>query len=284
MNIFPEVRPERLLRHVHEVAAQALREDLGNGDLTTNLLPEDKWSQARLLSREAAVLCGSPWFNSVFKQLDERVRISWQVKEGATIARDQVLCTLAGSSRALLTGERTAINFIQTLSGTATVTRAYLRQLENTSTKLLDTRKTIPGLREAQKYAVHIGGGHNHRLGLFDGILIKENHITAIGSITKAIQKAKECYPKLPIEVEIESLAQLEEAIYARADLIMLDNFPMEQLREAVAITAGRCQLEASGDCSLSKLAEIAAIGVNYISVGALTKHIRALDLSMQLT
>ena len=271
-----------LLKSVDEVAYQAIHEDLGDGDLTANLLPEDMQSKARLITREDAVLCGTCWFDSVFRQLDENIKIQWHAKDGEDIFANQELCTLEGPARALLTGERTAMNFVQTLSGTATTTREYARILEGTTTKLLDTRKTIPGLREAQKYAVRCGGGHNHRLGLFDGILLKENHIAASGSIARAVGAAKKSYPETPVEVEVETLDELKEAIDAGTDIIMLDNFSLIDMREAVAITNGRAKLEASGGFDMKALRETAETGVDYISVGALTKHVRAVDLSMR--
>ncbi|MEE9160552.1 MAG: carboxylating nicotinate-nucleotide diphosphorylase [Gammaproteobacteria bacterium] len=271
-----------LLKSVDEVAYQAIHEDLGDGDLTANLLPEDMQSKARLITREDAVLCGTCWFDSVFRQLDANIKIQWHAKDGEDIFANQELCTLEGPARALLTGERTAMNFVQTLSGTATTTREYARILEGTTTKLLDTRKTIPGLREAQKYAVRCGGGHNHRLGLFDGILLKENHIAASGSIARAVGAAKKSYPETPVEVEVETLDELKEAIDAGTDIIMLDNFSLIDMREAVAITNGRAKLEASGGFDMKALRETAETGVDYISVGALTKHVRALDLSMR--
>ncbi len=271
-----------LLKSVDEVASQAIREDLGDGDLTASLMPEDLRSKAILITREDAVLCGTCWFDSVFRQLDENIKIQWHAKDGEDIFANQELCTLEGPARALLTGERTAMNFVQTLSGTATTTREYARILEGTTTKLLDTRKTIPGLREAQKYAVRCGGGHNHRLGLFDGILLKENHIAASGSIARAVGAAKKSYPETPVEVEVETLDELKEAIDAGTDIIMLDNFSLIDMREAVAITNGRAKLEASGGFDMKALRETAETGVDYISVGALTKHVRALDLSMR--
>ena len=271
-----------LLKSVDEVASQAIREDLGDGDLTASLMPKDMRSKAILITREDAVLCGTCWFDSVFWQLDENIKIQWHAKDGDDIFENQELCTLEGAARALLTGERTAMNFVQTLSGTATTTCEYARILEGTTTKLLDTRKTIPGLREAQKYAVHCGGGHNHRLGLFDGILLKENHIAASGSIASAVGAAKKSYPETPVEVEVETLDELKEAIDAGTDIIMLDNFSLIDMREAVAITNGRAKLEASGGFDMKALRETAETGVDYISVGALTKHVRAVDLSMR--
>jgi nicotinate-nucleotide pyrophosphorylase (carboxylating) len=271
-----------LLKSVDEVAYQALHEDMGDGDLTANLLPEDLRSKVRLITRENAVLCGTYWFDSVFRQLDENVKIQWHAKDGDNIVENQELCTLEGPARSLLTGERTAMNFIQTLSGTATIAREYARILEGTSTKLLDTRKTIPGLREAQKYAVRTGGGYNHRLGLFDGILLKENHIAAAGSIASAISAAKQRYPEILVEVEVETLDELKQAIEAGADITMLDNFSLTDMRKAVEINNGRTQLEASGGFDKKTLRETAETGVDFISVGALTKNVRALDLSMR--
>ncbi len=271
-----------LLKTIDEVACQALREDVGSGDLTASLIPETMRSEAKVVTRENAVLCGTCWFDSIFRQLDPAIEIQWHKHDGDEITADSVLCRLTGPTRPLLTGERTALNFLQTLSGTATQARAYAQALAGTATKLLDTRKTIPGLREAQKYAVRCGGGVNHRLGLFDGILLKENHIFAAGSIDRAVGAARQKYPDMRIEVEVETLAQLREAIAAHADIIMLDNFSYEAMREAVAVTAGRARLEASGGMDMESVKRIAKIGVDYISVGALTKHVRAVDLSMR--
>jgi nicotinate-nucleotide pyrophosphorylase (carboxylating) len=272
-----------LLTTIDDVAYQALQEDLGGeGDLTASLIPEDSQSKARLITREDAVICGICWFDSIFNQLDDRIEIDWKVEDGDDIKANQELCLLTGPTRSLLTGERTAMNFIQTLSGTATIARRYAKALEGTSTNLLDTRKTIPGLREAQKFAVRCGGGVNHRLGLFDGILLKENHIAAAGSITKAVYVAKKRYPDADVEVEVETLEQLEEAIAADADIIMLDNFSLEDTRQAVIITNGKARLEASGGFGLAALRQTAETGVDYISVGALTKHVWAIDLSMR--
>ena len=273
-----------LLTTTDEVAYQALQEDLGGGDLTARLIPEDSQSRVELVTREDAVICGTCWFDSVFQQLDGRIKMDWKVKDGDDILANQLLCLLEGPTRPLLTGERTAMNFLQTLSGTATIARRYAKALEGTATNLLDTRKTIPGLREAQKYAVRCGGGANHRLGLFDGILLKENHINAAGSITKAVQNAKSNYPDIEIEVEVETQDELKEALAAGADIIMLDNFTLDDTREAVAINNGQARLEASGGFDLSVLRATAETGVDYISVGALTKHIQAIDLSMRFT
>ncbi|MGH8543974.1 MAG: carboxylating nicotinate-nucleotide diphosphorylase [Gammaproteobacteria bacterium] len=262
--------------------AQALQEDVGEGDLTAVLIPPDHHSRAHVLTRDDAVLCGTYWFSAVFHRLDTRVEIAWRAQDGDEVLPNQEICVLAGPTRALLTGERTALNFLQTLSGTATVTRAYARALQGTHTKLLDTRKTIPGLRQAQKYAVRCGGGYNHRLGLFDGVLIKENHIAAVGSIAGAVTSAKERYPEMRVEVEAENLAQLDEAISAGADIVLLDNFTVDQLHAAVARNRGRVRIEASGGFDLDTLRAAAGTGIDFISVGALTKHIRAIDLSMR--
>lgn len=270
------------LKSIDEIVNQALLEDIGEGDLTASLIPEDSTSKTRVITREQAVICGTHWFDSVFRQVDERVKVTWKVQDGDLVEANQELCVLEGPTRPILTGERSALNFLQTLSGTATLAYHYSQALEGTGTKLLDTRKTVPGLREAQKYAVRIGGGQNHRLGLFDGILLKENHIAAAGSITQAVQEAKARYPEILVEVEVENFEQLKEAIEAGSDIIMLDNFTNEQMKEAVKITAGRTRLEASGGYDKDSLREAALTGVDYISVGALTKHVNAIDLSMR--
>jgi nicotinate-nucleotide pyrophosphorylase (carboxylating) len=260
----------------------ALSEDIGPGDINAELIPADKIARATLITREAGVLCGQEWVNAVFAQLDARVSIIWHVKEGANIIPDQLLCTLTGPARALLTGERTALNFLQTLSGTATITRQYVEKLSGSKTQLLDTRKTIPGLRDAQKYAVRIGGGKNHRMGLYDAFLIKENHIAACGSISLAVEHARVIAADKLVEVEVENLIELEEALRAKVDIVMCDNFPLGLLQQAVYLTAGQAKLEASGNITLLNIAEVAATGVDYISLGALTKHVHALDLSMR--
>ena len=271
-----------LLKSIDEVVLQALNEDIGEGDLTASLIPEDSISKTRVITREKAVICGTCWFDSVFKQLDENVKVTWLVKDGDLVEPNQELVRLEGPTRPILTGERTALNFLQTLSGTATAAYDFAQVLEGTTTKLLDTRKTVPGLREAQKYAIRTGGGQNHRLGLFDGILLKENHIAAAGSITNAVTEAKTRYPEIPVEVEVENMDQLNEAIEAGSDIIMLDNFTNEQMKEAVKITNGRSRLEASGGYDKESLRAAAETGVDYISVGALTKHVMAVDLSMR--
>ncbi|EOC0124861.1 carboxylating nicotinate-nucleotide diphosphorylase [Cronobacter sakazakii] len=278
---------ERITLDIPFTVAQALREDLGgetdaSRDITAQLLPPDSRSHAVVITREAGVFCGKRWVDEVFIQLGGDVRVTWHVKDGDDVQPDQPLFELEGTSRVLLTGERTALNFVQTLSGVATEVRRYVAQLEGTRTQLLDTRKTIPGLRSALKYAVLCGGGANHRLGLSDAFLIKENHIIASGSVRQAVEKAFWLHPDVPVEVEVESLDELDAALKAGADIIMLDNFTVDQMREAVKRTAGQARLEVSGNVTLETLREFAETGVDFISVGALTKHIRALDLSMR--
>ena len=262
----------------------ALHEDLGDGDATATLIDPRRQATATVVVRETAVLCGQRWFDEVFRQLDPMVGVHWRAKDGVLLAADTVVCELSGSARSLVTGERTALNFLQTLSGTATATREHAAQLQGTPTRLLDTRKTIPGLRRAQKYAVRCGGGYNHRAGLYDGVLVKENHIAAAGSVAAAIKGLRLAGVTLPIEVEVEWLDQIEEAIAAGADMLLLDNFNFEQLRKAVAITAGRVRLEASGGFGFDDLPAIGATGVDFVSIGALTKHLRATDFSMLFT
>lgn len=262
----------------------ALEEDIGSGDLTAALIPQQVQASAHVVCREAAVLCGQAWFDAVFKTLDPRVEVTWQWRDGYEIGPGQTLCRLQGPARAILSGERCALNFLQTLSGTATTTRAYVNAIAGMHTKLLDTRKTIPGLRLAQKYAVHVGGALNHRKGLYDAILIKENHIAAAGSITAAVEAARQLAPPhTPIEVEVESLDQLGAALAVGIRQVLLDNFPLELMREAVRLTAGRATLEASGGVDMPGLVAVAATGVDFISVGALTKHVRAVDLSLRV-
>jgi nicotinate-nucleotide pyrophosphorylase (carboxylating) len=265
----------------HDVSC-ALAEDLGSGDITAELIPEDCTWKASVYSRESAILCGRNWFDAVFHHLDERTEVRWYAADGDAIAAHQVVCTLKGPARCLLSGERTALNFLQTLSGTATLARSYARQLEGLQTRVLDTRKTIPGLRHAQKYAVRCGGCHNHRFGLYDAFLIKENHIAAAGSIAQAIQTARQHKPDFMVEIEVESLEQLQQALDAGADRILLDNFSLAQLNKAVTLTKRRVQLEASGGITLDNIRQYAQTGVDYISVGALTKNVRAIDLSMR--
>ncbi|HRD67086.1 MAG TPA: carboxylating nicotinate-nucleotide diphosphorylase [Candidatus Competibacter sp.] len=262
--------------------ALALAEDVGAGDLTAALIPETAKTEATVISREQAVLCGTAWFDAVFHQLDPRVAINWEAGDGDRIEPNQLLCTLLGPARALLTGERTALNFLQALSGTATLARRFADIVAGTGATVLDTRKTLPGLRLAQKYAVRCGGCQNHRIGLFDAVLIKENHIMAAGSITAAIAAARRLHPGVTVEVEVESLAELEEALAARPDIVMLDNFGLETMAEAVRITAKQVKLEASGNVNFDTVRKIAETGVDYISIGGLTKDVRAVDLSMR--
>ena len=262
----------------------ALAEDVGSGDLTAALIPAQARASARVVSREPAVLCGQAWFDAVFKALDPQVEIHWQTRDGYDVSAGQTLCELSGPARAILTGERCALNFLQTLSGTATTARAYVAVVAGMHTKLLDTRKTVPGLRLAQKYAVHCGGALNHRKGLYDAILIKENHIAAAGSINAAIEAAQRLAPpNTPVQVEVENIAQLQSALAAGVKKVLLDNFSLELMREAVGIAAGKASLEASGGVDLEGLRAIAATGVDFISVGALTKHVRAVDLSLRV-
>ncbi|MFM5739606.1 carboxylating nicotinate-nucleotide diphosphorylase [Aeromonas veronii] len=278
---------------VSRAVRAALLEDLGDAlttldqpdasaDITAQLIPADRMATARVITREAGVFCGQPWVDEVFVQLGGDVKVEWKVQDGEVLSPNQELFRLHGPARLLLTGERNALNFVQTLSGVATLTARYVAELEGTDCRLLDTRKTIPGLRTAQKYAVTCGGGKNHRIGLYDAYLIKENHILACGGIAEAINEARHLNPGKPVEVEVESLAELEQALAAKADIVMLDNFDVTMMREAVAINRGRAKLEVSGNVTLDTLAEFAATGVDFISVGALTKHVRALDLSMR--
>jgi nicotinate-nucleotide pyrophosphorylase (carboxylating) len=264
----------------------ALAEDIGRGDVTAALVPAAQRVRGRVITREAAVLCGQAWADETFRRLDPLVRLTWRAADGARLVADQVVLEIAGPARAVLTGERTALNFLQLLSGTATIARAYVDAVAGTGCRILDTRKTVPGLRSAQKYAVRCGGADNHRMGLFDQILIKENHIAAAGSITAAIEAARRSEPKVAVEVEVESLQELEEALAADPDIIMLDEFSLTDMRSAVALKNARrasVKLEASGSVSLETVGAIAATGVDYVSVGALTKHVRAVDLSMRL-
>jgi nicotinate-nucleotide pyrophosphorylase (carboxylating) len=261
----------------------ALAEDMGKGDLTAGLIAPDKPGRARVICRETAVLCGSPWFEACFRRLDPAVRITWHAREGEAIQAGQLLCEIDGLARALLTAERPALNFLQTLSATATATRRYVEIAAGTRAKVMDTRKTLPGLRLAQKYAVKTGGGHNQRTGLYDGILIKENHIAAAGGIRPVLEQARKLAPEgVSIQIEVENLDQLREALAAGATLILLDNFTTDQMRESVGIAAGRAELEASGGITHETLRAIAETGVDRISIGSLTKDIRAVDLSMR--
>ncbi len=263
---------------------QALTEDLGEGDLTAELVPATRRAVARVIAREAAILCGTRWFAAVYAALDSSLRIHWHFQDGAKLSVDDTVCEIEGHAQAIVSGERTALNFLQTLSGTATVTANYVAQLAGTHTRLLDTRKTIPGLRRAQKYAVKCGGGANHRAGLYDGVLVKENHLSAAGGITQALQGLRERGIVVPVEVEVEHCGQIEEAITAGANMLLLDNFSLANLQQAVALARGRVPLEASGGFGFADLPAIAATGVDYVSVGGLTKHLRAVDFSMRIT
>ncbi len=274
--------PGKWQSDVEQTVRWALQEDIGDGDITAGLIAEDAQAKASIITREAAVVCGQPWVNEVFHQLDPKVSITWFCQDGERTLINQTLLTLCGPARTLLTGERCAMNFLQLLSGTATKCRQYADLVSSTEVKLLDTRKTIPGLRTAQKYAVSCGGCFNHRIGLYDAFLIKENHINACGSIANAIQYAKQQHPDKPVEIEVENLAELEQALNAKADTIMLDNFDIDTLKEAVAKSAGKAKLEASGNITREGLRLIAETGVDYISIGALTKDCKAIDLSMR--
>lgn len=278
---------QQLPLEITRAVEDTLKEDLGGtldpaADITAALIPEDATNTATIITREHGIFCGQAWADEVFKQLGGEVKIEWHVQDGDKVEPNQTLCTLSGPARALLTGERNAMNFIQTLSGCATLVAEYAEKLRGTDCRLLDTRKTIPGLRSALKYAVACGGGFNHRIGVFDAYLIKENHIVACGGIHKAIETAKDLNPGKPVEVETENLDELKEAIEAGADIIMLDNFSTDMMREAVKINAGKAALENSGNVTLETIREYADTGVDYISVGALTKHLKAMDLSMR--
>ena len=261
---------------------QALQEDIGDGDMTALLTPEDEQATATIISREDMILAGQPWVNALIAAFDPSVQITWLKNDGDLVRANETIFKLAGSARSLLTVERPALNFVQTLSAVATKTAEYVKQLDGLNTKLLDTRKTLPGLRIAQKYAVAVGGGQNHRLGLFDAFLIKENHIMAAGGIAQAIAKAHQIAPGKPVEVEVETWAELDQALEAQADIVMLDNFSQQQMIDAVKHVAGRCKLEASGNITIANLREVASTGVDYISMGVLTKDVKAVDLSMR--
>lgn len=275
--------PEALLEQSIQInIQQALQEDIGDADITALLTPEDEQATATIISREDMVLAGQPWVNALIKAYDPKVKITWLKNDGDVVKANETIYQLAGSARSLLTVERPALNFVQTLSAVATKTAEYVKYLEGTATKLLDTRKTLPGLRIAQKYAVGVGGGQNHRLGLFDAFLIKENHIMAAGGIAQAISKARQIAPNKPVEVEVETWDELNQALEAQADIVMLDNFSQQQMIDAVKHVAGRCKLEASGNITLETLTEVAQTGVDYISMGVLTKDVKAIDLSMR--
>lgn len=274
---------EQLRVEVQRSVAASLAEDIGTGDLTARLVPASRAARGRVITREDAVLCGTAWFDATFAALEPDASVIWHVRDGERIKPGQLLCEVDASARSLLTAERTALNFVQLLSGTATLTSTFVQAVAGTRAKIVDTRKTLPGLRLAQKYAVRIGGGTNHRIGLYDGILIKENHIIAAGSIKAVIEQAKSFAPSnVFIEVEVEDLAQLEEALDAGAKMILLDNMDLSQMREAVALNQGRAELEASGGVNLERVRAIAETGVDRISIGSLTKDVRAIDLSLR--
>ena len=276
------ISPALLEQSIQINIQQALQEDIGDGDITALLTPEDEQATATIISREDMILAGQPWVNALIQAYDANVQVNWLKNDGDRVAANEAFLKLSGSARSLLTVERPALNFVQTLSAVATKTAAYVQQLEGLNTKLLDTRKTLPGLRIAQKYAVSVGGGQNHRLGLFDAFLIKENHIMAAGGITQAIAKAHAIAPGKPVEVEVETWDELNQALEANADIVMLDNFSQQQMIEAVKHVAGRCKLEASGNITIENLREVASTGVDYISMGVLTKDVKAVDLSMR--
>lgn len=275
--------PQSLLEQTIQInIEQALQEDIGDGDITALLTPENEQATANILSRENMILAGQPWVNALIQAFDANIQITWLKQDGDQVEANEIFLQLSGSARSLLTVERPALNFIQTLSAVATKTAEYVKQLEGLNTKLLDTRKTLPGLRIAQKYAVAVGGGQNHRLGLFDAFLIKENHIMAAGGITQAIQQAHQIAPNKPVEVEVETWDELNQALEAGADIVMLDNFSQQQMIDAVKHVAGRCKLEASGNITIENLRHVATTGVDYISMGVLTKDVTAVDLSMR--
>ncbi|MEP4147337.1 MAG: carboxylating nicotinate-nucleotide diphosphorylase [Halioglobus sp.] len=270
-------------QQIRDNVLAALSEDIGDGDITAQLIPADARANGKVITREPGILCGQQWVDAVFAEVDPAINLVWQKQDGEPLAANDTLFTFSGPARGLLTAERAALNFLQLLSGTASICQHYAGLVEGTGVKLLDTRKTVPGLRIAQKYAVHCGGCHNHRVGLYDAFLIKENHINACGGIAQAIQTAKSNAPGKPVEVEVETLDELEQGLAAGADRIMLDNFSLEAMCAAVNTTAGRAELEASGNVTDETLRPIAETGVDYISIGALTKHCQALDLSMRL-
>ncbi len=271
------------LQDLSRTVAAALAEDIGSGDITAELIARDQTATATVITRETAVICGRPWVDEVFRQVDPDCRPLWRIGEGETGAAGSEVFRVSGRARSLLTAERCALNFLQTLSGVATTAERYARLVQHSRLRILDTRKTLPGLRLAQKYAVRCGGCHNHRIGLYDAFLIKENHIAACGGIGLAIERARSLHTDRRVEIEVESLEELQEALDAGADIVMLDNFALPQIREAVALTAGRAKLEASGGFDESLLLAVAETGVDYVSIGALTKHVHAIDFSLRL-
>ncbi|SDW83502.1 nicotinate-nucleotide pyrophosphorylase [carboxylating] [Pseudomonas syringae] len=280
----PNLRLADLTAEIEANVRRALLEDVGGGDITAQLIPAERLAKATIISRDAAVIAGTAWVDAVFRQLDPRVAVHWQVVDGDRVSPNQALFHLEGPARSLLTGERSALNFLQMLSGVATRAQYFADLVAGTGVKLLDTRKTLPGLRLAQKYAVTCGGCHNHRIGLYDAFLIKENHIAACGGIAQAVDAARKIAPGKPVEVEVESLGELSQALDAGADIIMLDELSLDDMREAVRLTAGRARLEASGGITDDTLRVIADTGVDYISIGAMTKDVKAVDLSMRLS
>lgn len=279
-----DIKPQDFAASVAANVQRALSEDLGTGDISAELIDSSEQATARVITRQPGVFCGKPWVEEICRQLDSNIEVRWSVNDGDAVEPDQELFLLKGSARSLLTLERTILNFVQLLSGTATLTRRYVELMGNTDSKLLDTRKTIPGLRLAQKYAVRCGGGHNHRLGLFDAFLIKENHIAAAGGISQAVLRARSQHPEIPVEVEVESLLELNEAMDAGADTALIDNFSLADTTTAVRVSRGTLKLEASGGIDEKTIRDIAATGVDYISIGNLTKQILPLDLSMRFT
>ena len=284
MNLTFAKRLPHLDQSIHANVAAALEEDVGTGDITALLIPAHEHAEATIITREDCVFCGKDWVIEVFYQIDKKIIIEWNIDDGEEAKANSILFKLRGNARGLLTGERTALNFVQTLSGTATISRHYANLVSHTPVKLLDTRKTLPGLRDAQKYAVASGGCHNHRVGLYDAFLIKENHIAASGGIAAAVATARNIAPNKPVEVEVENFQELDEALAANADIIMLDDFTIEDMRKAVVINNGKAKLEASGNVTEKTLPLIADTGVDFISIGALTKHCKAIDLSMRIT
>jgi nicotinate-nucleotide pyrophosphorylase (carboxylating) len=283
MNLLYSKHLPSLAGDITKSVSAALAEDIGSGDITAQLIPIEQVAEANIITRENCIFCGKAWVEEVFRQLDPQVQIIWHIEDGESATANSLLFTLKGSARSLLTGERAALNFVQTLSGTATLSHHYASLVAHTNVKLLDTRKTIPGLRTAQKYAVACGGCHNHRIGLYDAFLIKENHIAACGGITRAVAAARVIAPGKPVEVEVENFAELDQALEAKADIIMLDNFTIDDMKKAVAINAGCAKLEASGNINEQTLVSTAETGVDFISIGGLTKHCRAVDLSMRV-
>jgi nicotinate-nucleotide pyrophosphorylase (carboxylating) len=271
------------LKVINRAVNSALEEDIGStGDVTAASFSGNETALAKVFSREEAVLCGQQWFELAFHKLNPDIVIDWELNDGDNLEKGAMVCTLSGNAQAILTGERTALNFLQTLSGTATKTKLYVDRIEGTNAHILDTRKTIPGMRYAQKYAVRCGGGKNHRMGLYDAILIKENHITTAGSVSQAVSQAKQQYPTIKLEIEVENEEQLKEALNTQTDVILLDNFSLSGLEAAVTLTDGKKKLEASGNMTLENIREVAKTGVDYISIGAITKHVQAVDFSMR--